>query len=167
MSTWFPTTRRKTTQQCWLCKSDNTNFLMLLAPCGISLPQKRTSICRQQSDEDILQEREWYKITDETKPSTTKFPFKYVPFLNQTIGAVVAHYTRDPFESRHFGMYIKWQRTMAGLEVNFQEAFANTSFDTIKEYETIYTDFEDAIKVSVPIIASSIFCDKPHIYLVR
>ncbi|XP_057301007.1 polyunsaturated fatty acid 5-lipoxygenase-like isoform X1 [Hydractinia symbiolongicarpus] len=123
------------------------NKCYLPRPCKISLPQHTTSKkCLMKRAFDTIKARFWYKITDETQQSTINFPFKFIPFLNQTNNSIAFYYAIDKFESKYFILYLTWVKTMGVVLEKMNKAFALAPFFTIKEYEIVHQSFEAAIK---------------------
>ena len=114
----------------------------------MSLPQyTRSQRCINERITDISTARLWYQITDENKESKILFPFKQIPWLNQTIQNVIYHYSVDFFEGRYVSLFGTWKRVFALVYGGVYKAFIQNPFVDMQEYKLAYHAFQEGLKV--------------------
>ena len=108
------------------------------------------SFCMEARKNDTIFARNWYKITDESSPYATEFPFKDVPFINQNYQDIYYATATNPVESSWLMLFQTWTtRLMNNAKEKIKSVFQSINLHDIEVYHQLKVAFENEIRVSM------------------
>ncbi|XP_047133086.1 polyunsaturated fatty acid 5-lipoxygenase isoform X1 [Hydra vulgaris] len=121
----------------------------------------RNNRCMEARKSDVLFARKWYSITDGSTLSRSEFPFKDVPFLNQSLRDVNFYTAINPIESSWLMLLQTWiNGLMKPTSDKIKSVFNNTNLHNIEAYRQLKAAFEASIRS----FNTPQYFDKPSLY---
>jgi len=108
---------------------------------------ERNSQCRLQRQKEIAIARRWYQITDDKSPRGTEYPFKQVPWLNQTLLNTLGFYSMDDFEAGFMASFQIWLKIAQKIEEAIKVDIKNLPFESIREFIGLHQGINKAFSV--------------------
>ncbi|XP_047133050.1 polyunsaturated fatty acid 5-lipoxygenase [Hydra vulgaris] len=121
----------------------------------------KNDYCIEERKNDVFQARKWYNINDGSLTSRSEFPFKDIPFLNQSLKDLYFFTAVNPIESSWLMLIQLWRGGILTPATDIiKNFFLKTNLHNVETYRQLKVAYEDAIRS----LNTPQYFDKPSLY---
>lgn len=107
--------------------------------CEIKVSHKESKMhCLLEREKNIQESRKYYKLTKIDGEKIIRFPFIFIPFMNQTMETVQLHTALDAIDSKWLAQITAFNRVIKEMGKNMMTTFSDTNFTQASDYIDIF-----------------------------